>query len=227
MAIKLKITRHKEHPAPLKTKTKLVVERVKTSQASSPKKTITKKKTSSSEVKKEKKTSTLAPGVVKKKSIQRTQAKKSSLSLTVGDAFPTFSLPSSEGGFVSSDALRGEKYVLYFYPKDMTSGCATEAREFSLLSAEFAHLGYRIFGVSADSLDRHQKFIAKEHITFPLLSDEMKDLARACGVLHPGIRRTTFIVDGRGNIERVYEKVVAKGHSVCVYKDLQSQKTSA
>jgi peroxiredoxin Q/BCP len=70
------------------------------------------------------------------------------------------------------------------------------------------------------------KFIAKEDISFPLLSDESKSLALACGILHPGIVRTTCVVDAHGRILHVYEKVNAKGHSACVYADLQIQKTS-
>lgn len=221
MAIKLSISRHVEgSPVPAKKKTTLVVERAKSKPETKAKRLVTPKKKEPAKklikavvAKKEKKVSA-------KKIEKIDRVKKETFVLDEGDFFPEFSLPSSDGGVVSKRGLHGESFVLYFYPKDMTPGCTTEAHEFSLLAQEFAHVGYRIFGVSADSMERHRKFIVKEHIVFPLLSDEKKILAEACGVLTKGIARTTFVVGKTGIIEKVYRKVDARGHGACVYKDL-------
>jgi peroxiredoxin Q/BCP len=145
---------------------------------------------------------------------------------------PSFSLPSTDGASVSLASLSGERFVLYFYPKDMTPGCTVEAHEFSALAAQFQKKGIRVFGISPDSIDSHKKFIAKESITFPLLSDVGHVVSEKFGVWveksmygkkYMGIERTTFVVDKEGKIEHVYHKVKPDGHAVCVLEDMSKK----
>ncbi len=149
--------------------------------------------------------------------------------LAVGDFAPEFSLPSTMGTMVSLSALKGKKVVLYFYPKDMTSGCTLEAKEFSSLVQKFSDEGILLFGISPDTIDSHHKFIEKEGITFPLLSDPEHFIASMYGVWvkksmygreYMGIERSTFVVDPQGKLEAIYRKVSAAGHAVCVLNDL-------
>ncbi len=156
--------------------------------------------------------------------------KQTNIKIEVGKLAPDFSLPSSDGSEVTLSALRGKKVVLYFYPKDMTSGCTTEANEFSLLTKKFQKTGTLVFGISADSIARHQKFIEKEGITFPLLSDEDKKVLTAYGVWmeksmygkkYMGIERSTFVIDEKGTFAKIYRKVKPEGHAVCVLDDVK------
>jgi peroxiredoxin Q/BCP len=142
--------------------------------------------------------------------------------LKVGDKAPDFSLPSSEGKEVSLKDLRGKKVVLYFYPKDDTSGCTKEACSFSENLGRVKKKGAVIYGVSADSIGSHEKFIDKYSLSFPLLSDERREMIKAYGVWqqkslygkkYMGIVRTTFIIDERGKIAHIFEKVKVEGHT--------------
>jgi peroxiredoxin Q/BCP len=142
--------------------------------------------------------------------------------LKVGDKAPDFSLPSSEGEEVSLKDLRGKKVVLYFYPKDDTSGCTKEACSFSENLGRVKKKGAVIYGVSADSIGSHEKFIDKYSLSFPLLSDESRETIKAYGVWqqkslygkkYMGIVRTTFIIDERGKIAHIFEKVKVEGHT--------------
>lgn len=146
-----------------------------------------------------------------------------------GEFAPDFTLPSSEGSAVTLSELRGKRVVLYFYPKDLTPGCTTEAHEFSELAKKFQKKDVLIFGVSADSVARHKKFIEKEGITFPLLSDEGKEMLAIYGVWveksmygkkYMGIERSTFIIDGEGRFAKIYRKVKPEGHAICVLGDV-------
>ncbi len=146
-----------------------------------------------------------------------------------GEFAPDFTLSSSEGSTVTLSVLRGKRVVLYFYPKDLTPGCTTEAHEFSELAKKFQKKDVLIFGVSADSVARHKKFIEKEGITFPLLSDEGKEMLIAYGVWveksmygkkYMGIERSTFIIDAEGKFAKIYRKVKPEGHAVCVLGDV-------
>ena len=148
-----------------------------------------------------------------------------------GEMAPDFTLPSSDGSMVTLSELRGKRVVLYFYPKDMTPGCTTEAHEFSELATKFQKNGVLIFGISADSITRHKKFIKAENITFPLLADEGKEMLTAYGVWveksmygkkYMGIERSTFIIDAEGKFEKIYRKVKPEGHAVCVLGDVSS-----
>jgi peroxiredoxin Q/BCP len=139
-----------------------------------------------------------------------------------GSKAPDFTLPSDDGDKVSLKSLRGSPVVLYFYPKDDTSGCTTEACEFRDAWADVKASGARLYGVSPDSLKSHEKFRAKFDLPFPRLADEDHTVAEAFGVWaeksmygrkYMGILRTTFIIDEAGRIARVFEKVKPAGHA--------------
>jgi peroxiredoxin Q/BCP len=139
-----------------------------------------------------------------------------------GTKAPDFTLPSDEGTTVSLKSLRGSPVVLYFYPQDDTSGCTTEACEFRDAWADVKAGGARLYGVSPDGVKSHEKFRAKFGLPFPLLADEGHSVARAYGVWgeksmygrkYMGILRTTFIIDEKGRIARVFEKVKPAGHA--------------
>jgi peroxiredoxin Q/BCP len=142
--------------------------------------------------------------------------------LKIGDRAPEFSLPSSDGTTVSLKQLRGKKVVLYFYPKDDTPGCTKEACSFRDNLARVRSRGALIFGVSADSLASHAKFIEHYALNFPLLSDEDKTMIKAYGVWkqkafmgrkYMGIERTTVVIDEKGKIAHIFSKVKVLGHT--------------
>jgi peroxiredoxin Q/BCP len=135
---------------------------------------------------------------------------------------PAFSLPGSDGRTHSADSLAGTAYILYFYPKDMTPGCTTESCDFRDRHEALRRLGVRIFGVSCDTLASHARFIAKESLNFPLLSDEGHVLAEKLGVwgekknygkTYLGIIRSTFLVGKDGSILRAWRQVKVAGHA--------------
>lgn len=144
------------------------------------------------------------------------------MSLKEGDAAPAFSLPVDGGGVKSLADFAGRKLVLYFYPKDDTSGCTKEAIAFNGLRQDFAAAGAAILGVSADSVASHDKFKAKYDLAFPLASDEKKGMLEAYGVwveksmygrAYMGIERTTMLIDAQGKIARIWSKVKVPGHA--------------
>lgn len=146
-----------------------------------------------------------------------------------GNRAPLFTLMSSDGARMTLSALKGKRVVLYFYPKDMTSGCTVEAHEFSSLAERFAREDTLVFGISPDSIESHEKFITKERITFPLLSDPDHVVAEKYGVWveksmygkkYMGIERSTFVIDPQGKLSAVYRKVKPEGHAECVLSDL-------
>ncbi|MFD2703851.1 thioredoxin-dependent thiol peroxidase [Salibacterium lacus] len=139
----------------------------------------------------------------------------------IGKKAPEFVLPVSSGGSISLADYEGKNVVLYFYPKDMTPGCTTQACDFRDWSADFEEENTKILGVSPDSLDSHQKFIDKNKLPFPLLADENKELADAFGVHqlkenigreYMGIVRSTFIIDETGTIVQEWKNVKVKNH---------------
>ena len=142
--------------------------------------------------------------------------------LQVGDNAPFFELESTDGGKISSNDLKGVKYVLYFYPKDNTSGCTKEAIEFTELIDEFGKKSVKVFGVSPDSIEKHHKFIENHNLKVTLLSDPENKVSSAYfaygdktmyGKVYKGIIRSTFIISEDGVIEAAYYKVKAAGHA--------------
>lgn len=153
------------------------------------------------------------------------------MTLTAGDAAPPFTLPADGGSTVSLAALAGRKIVLYFYPKDDTSGCTKEAIAFNGLKPQFAAAGAEIIGVSADSVASHDKFKAKYGLGFTLASDETMEMLNRYGVWveksmygrkYMGIERTTILIDSAGKIARVWPKVKVEGHAEEVLAAAQS-----
>ncbi len=151
--------------------------------------------------------------------------------LKPGDKAPLFTLPSDGGGAVSLEKLRGRAVVLYFYPKDDTSGCTTESCEFRDSWRAVQAAGATILGVSPDGVASHDRFKAKFRLPFPLLADEDHAVAAAYaawgeksmyGRKYQGILRTTFIIDGKGTIVKVFERVKPKGHAAQVLEALES-----
>ncbi len=141
--------------------------------------------------------------------------------LNIGDAAPDFSLPTGDGKTLSLKDLRGKKVVLYFYPKDNTSGCTKEACSFRDDIKKFERKDAVVIGVSADSVESHRKFAGKFDLPFSLLSDEKKAVISAYGVWKKkslygrtflGVERTTFIIDESGRIAQIYRKVKVDGH---------------
>jgi peroxiredoxin Q/BCP len=149
----------------------------------------------------------------------------------VGAPAPDFSLPSAEGPTVSLKDFKGKWVVLYFYPKDFTSGCTLEAHNFERDLAKYQNQSAIIVGVSADSAKSHKDFCAKEGLNFKLLADpQLKTIADYGSVTeYQGTRmaaRNTFLISPDGKIARVYLKVNPAGHSEVVLKDLAALKKS-
>ncbi len=139
----------------------------------------------------------------------------------VGDTAPAFTLPRDGGGEVSLSDFAGKKVVLYFYPKDDTPGCTKEALGFTDMVAEFDAAGAVIFGVSKDSVKKHEKFVAKHDLKIALLSDEEGDVCERYGTwveksmygkTYMGIERATYLIGADGKIAKVWRKVKVPGH---------------
>ena len=151
---------------------------------------------------------------------------------------PACSLPSTDkggAGKVSLKDLAGQAVVLFFYPKDMTSGCTTEALDFTAASRKLKNRGAVVLGVSKDSLERHDKFIAKNNLNFALLSDEDGKVIEKYGAWgeknnygkkYMGIIRTTVIIDPAGKVAKVFPKVRVKGHVDAVLAALDEVRKS-
>lgn len=143
----------------------------------------------------------------------------------VNDTAPDFTLPRDGGGTVSLAELAGLPVVLFFYPKDDTSGCTKESIAFSDLYAEFQALGAHVFGISKDSVAKHDKFRAKHGLSVPLLSDEGTTTCEDYGVwkeksmygkTYMGIERTTVLIGADGKIAQIWPKVKVAGHAEAV-----------
>ena len=141
--------------------------------------------------------------------------------LKIGDKAPAFEVFTQNGDIITLDSLQGRRTILYFYPKDNTSGCTLEAKSMRDGKAALAEAGYDIYGVSPDSQRSLQNFCAKPELNFTLLSDTEKRMAEAFGVwvekkmygrAYMGIQRTTFIIDEQGVIEQIFDKVDTKNH---------------
>ena len=141
--------------------------------------------------------------------------------LKEGDKAPDFTGIDQDGKAVSLEQFRGKKLILYFYPKDNTAGCTTEAQGFRDHLADFKALGYEVLGVSRDSVKSHCSFRDKQNLNFPLLSDKEETVCNLYGVLKEktmygrkcfGIERSTFVIDPQGKIIHALRGVKAKTH---------------
>jgi peroxiredoxin Q/BCP len=147
------------------------------------------------------------------------------MDLQPGDKAPSFKLATDGAGEVSLSGLKGQAFVLYFYPKDDTSGCTKEAIDFSAISKRFRAINVAVMGVSKDSVASHDKFKLKHKLNLTLASDPETKAAQAYGVWVEknmygkkcmGLERTTFLVDSRGKIRRIWRKVRIPGHAETV-----------
>jgi len=148
--------------------------------------------------------------------------------ISEGDLVPKFELEDSDGNKVKSTDFKGKKHVIYFYPKDFTPGCTTEADEFSRDYKKFKKSGVDVLGISPDDVDSHKKFCKKMGIPYTLLADTNKEVSKKFGVWgkkkfmgreYMGIVRSTFLVNEKGKVFKVYPKVKAAGHSKQVLDD--------
>lgn len=151
--------------------------------------------------------------------------------LAPGDKAPAFRLPTDGDGEISSAALKGKPYVLYFYPKDDTSGCTKEAVNFSEAKRKFAAGGVEIVGISKDSVESHAKFRKKYTLKITLGSDSELKVANAYGVWvekslygrrYMGMERATFLVDAKGVIRHIWRRVKVPGHVEAVLSAAKS-----
>lgn len=144
---------------------------------------------------------------------------------------PAFSAAVTGAESISLSALKGKKVVLYFYPKDSTPGCTTEAQQFRDLHGEFIKAGALVFGVSRDSLKSHENFRTKQELPFDLISDTDEALCTLFGVIKlknmygkqvRGIERSTFLIDGKGVLRQEWRGVKADGHAAAVLEAVKS-----
>jgi peroxiredoxin Q/BCP len=151
------------------------------------------------------------------------------MKLTIGDQAPNFSLPDQDGTLHSLKDYKGNWFLLYFYPKDNTTGCTKEACVLRDDFMGFKRLGVKIVGVSIDSVKSHKKFAEEYKLPFTLLSDEQKEAVNAYGVWgeksmygkkYMGTLRTSFLINPRAQIEKIYEAVKPADHSKEVLDDL-------
>lgn len=143
----------------------------------------------------------------------------------IGAKAPEFNLERDGGGNAKLADFKGRKLVLYFYPKDDTSGCTTEAKDFSALAKDFEKAGAVVVGVSPDPAKKHDRFKAKHDLAITLLSDESTAILEAWGVWkeksmygrrYMGVERTTFLIDGKGIVRQIWPKVKVAGHAQTV-----------
>jgi peroxiredoxin Q/BCP len=139
-----------------------------------------------------------------------------------GDKATDFELPTESGEKLKLSSSKGKTVVLYFYPKDDTSGCTTEAKDFSKLAPDFRKAGVEVIGISPDSVESHQKFRKKHDLKVQLVADSDKAVATAYGVWveksmygrkYMGVERSTFLIDSKGRIARSWRKVKVPGHA--------------
>jgi peroxiredoxin Q/BCP len=144
------------------------------------------------------------------------------MSVAEGDKAPDFELPATGGRKVSSKALKGKPYLLYFYPKADTPGCTKEACAFQEALPQLGKIGIEVIGVSPDKMKSIEKFAEKYGLTFPLASDEEKHAAEAYGTWveksmygkkYMGMERSSFLIDAKGKVAKVWRKVSVPGHA--------------
>lgn len=143
----------------------------------------------------------------------------------IGDMAPDFTLPRNGGSTITLSSLRPARALIYFYPKDDTTGCTIEAQDFTTMAADFAALGITVIGISKDSVKSHDKFVKKYDLSVILASDEAGTTCEDYGVwvekqmygkTYMGIERATFLIGADGRIEQAWRKVSAKGHAAAV-----------
>ena len=148
--------------------------------------------------------------------------------ITEGDSVPKFTINDSNGNKIKSTDFKGKKHVIYFYPKDFTPGCTTQADEFSTDYKKFQDKDIEIIGISPDDVDSHKKFCVKMRIKYVLLADTEKEVSKAFGVWgmkkfmgreYMGVIRSTFLVNEKGKIFKIYPKVKPAGHAKQVLED--------
>ena len=151
--------------------------------------------------------------------------------IKTGNKVPDFSLPTTGGGTWKLKDAAGSKLVVYFYPRDLTSGCTREAQDFRDLYADFRRAGAEVVGVSRDSVASHDKFTAQEALPFPLLADTDERVCRMFDVIKPkslygrkylGVERSTFLLDGAGKLRQEWRKVKVPGHAEAVLEAARS-----
>lgn len=151
--------------------------------------------------------------------------------ITIGSAAPSFSLPADGGRDVSLHDFSGASVVLFFYPKDDTSGCTKEALAFKELLEQFDLLNTVILGISKDSVKSHDKYKAKYELPFTLLSDESTDIHQAYdvwkeksmyGKTYMGAERSTFLIDPQGKVAQIWRKVKVPGHAEAVLEEART-----
>jgi peroxiredoxin Q/BCP len=151
--------------------------------------------------------------------------------LNAGSKAPDFTLPRDGGGDISLSDFKGKQLVLYFYPKDDTSGCTKEAIDLNALKGEFEALKCEILGVSPDSAATHVKFKTKHNLALTLAADESKAMLEAYGVWveksmygrkYMGVERTTLLIDATGTITQIWRKVKVPGHAEAVLKAVKA-----
>ena len=139
-----------------------------------------------------------------------------------GETVPAFEADDADGNRVKSSEFKGRRHVIYFYPRDFTPGCTTEADEFSRDYAKFQNAGIEIIGISPDDVRSHRKFCDKMGIRYPLLADTEKEISKKFGVWgkkkfmgreYMGVIRSTFLVDEKGRIFKTFPKVKPAGHA--------------
>ncbi|MCA9813063.1 MAG: thioredoxin-dependent thiol peroxidase [Nitrosarchaeum sp.] len=155
--------------------------------------------------------------------------------ISEGDLVPKFEINDSNGKKVKSSDFKGRKHAIYFYPKDFTPGCTTEADEFARDYQKFKNEGIEIIGISPDDVDSHKKFCDKMGIKYPLLADVDKEVSKSFGVWgkkkfmgreYMGVVRSTFLVDQKGKIFKIFPKVKPAGHSKEVLEEFAKLKNN-
>ena len=159
------------------------------------------------------------------------QAAAAPVALQIGDPAPDFSLPNQDGDLVQLSSLRGQRVVIYFYPKDDTPGCTKEACNFRDRWDRFEEHGIKVLGISKDNATSHTKFISKHELPFTLLTDvepcevatsyESYGLKKFMGREYMGMMRHTFVVDADGKLERIYLKVKSATMADTILSDLE------
>ncbi len=156
--------------------------------------------------------------------------------LTEGSKAPEIDLPTDNGGHFRLSDMQGEKILIYFYPKDDTSGCTKESCSLSENIKSFEKLGCAVVGISKDSVKSHDKFKKKYDLQFALASDENSDVCERYGTWvqksmygrkYMGIERTTFLIDENGTIEKIWPKVKVDGHTEEILEALNARKKAA